>query len=364
MYHFFTETEFFTESEAVITGPDVNHIKNVLRMKPGEKILLSDGKGTNCLCEITELFPDKVLAKILPEEVDDTELPVKVTLYQGLPKADKMEFIIQKCVELGVTKIVPVDTDRAVGKLDAKKEEAKRKRWYGISESAAKQSKRMIVPEIGNVMKFKAAIEAAALDDRIIAAWTGHPHLRVIDNATDFEDKLKRLIAEISAFLGEPEPLEIERKYLIEYPDMKWLTSLPNCRKVEIIQTYLTSAAGEETRVRQRGADGHYVYYLTTKRTVSELKRVEIERRLSEREYVRLLMDADPTRRPIRKDRYCLTYDNQYFEIDVYPFWDDRAIVEIELRDEDQTVRFPEKLRLIREVTDDAAYKNAALARI
>ena len=168
VYHFFTETEFFTESEAVITGPDVNHIKNVLRMKPGEKLLLSDGKGTNCLCEITELFPDKVLAKILPEEVDDTELPVKVTLYQGLPKADKMEFIIQKCVELGVTKIVPVDTDRAVVKLDAKKEEAKRKRWYGISESAAKQSKRMIVPEVGNVMKFKAAIEAAALDDLAI----------------------------------------------------------------------------------------------------------------------------------------------------------------------------------------------------
>ena len=158
VYHFFTETEFFTESEAVITGPDVNHIKNVLRMKPGEKLLLSDGKGTNCLCEITELFPDKVLAKILPEEVDDTELPVKVTLYQGLPKADKMEFIIQKCVELGVTKIVPVDTE----------EEAKRKRWYGISESAAKQSKRMIVPEVGNVMKFKAAIEAAALDDLAI----------------------------------------------------------------------------------------------------------------------------------------------------------------------------------------------------
>ena len=137
-------------------------------MKPGEKILLSDGKGTNCLCEITELFPDKVLAKILPEEVDDTELPVQVTLYQGLPKADKMEFIIQKCVELGVTKIVPVDTDRAVVKLDAKKEEAKRKRWYGISESAAKQSKRMIVPEIGNVMKFKAAIEAAKTDDLAI----------------------------------------------------------------------------------------------------------------------------------------------------------------------------------------------------
>ncbi len=165
MYHFFTETEFFTESEAVITGPDVNHIKNVLRMKPGERILLSDGKGTNCLCELTKIGDDEVKARILPEEVSDTELPVEVTLYQGLPKADKMEFIIQKCVELGVTRIVPVEMARCVVKLDKKKEEAKRKRWYGISESAAKQSKRMIVPEISSVMKYKDALrEAAALD--------------------------------------------------------------------------------------------------------------------------------------------------------------------------------------------------------
>ncbi len=165
MYHFFTETEFFTESEAVITGPDVNHIKNVLRMKPGERILLSDGKGTNCLCELTEIGVSEVKARILPEEVSDTELPVEVTLYQGLPKADKMEFIIQKCVELGVTRIVPVEMARCVMKLDKKKEEVKRKRWHGISESAAKQSKRMIVPEISSVMKYKDAIkEAAALD--------------------------------------------------------------------------------------------------------------------------------------------------------------------------------------------------------
>ena len=157
MYHFFTETEFFTESEAVITGPDVNHIKNVLRMKPGEQILLSDGKGTNCLCEIAEIESSRVLARILPELVEDTELPVEVTLYQGLPKGDKMEFIIQKCVELGVSRIVPVEMARSVVKLDKKKEEAKRKRWQGISESAAKQSKRMIVPEIGPVLSYKEA---------------------------------------------------------------------------------------------------------------------------------------------------------------------------------------------------------------
>lgn len=165
MYHFFTETEFFKESEATITGPDVNHIKNVLRMKPGERILLSDGKGTNCLCELTEIGAGEIKARILPEEVSDTELPVEMTLYQGLPKADKMEFIIQKCVELGVTRIVPVEMSRCVVKLDGKKEEAKRKRWYGISESAAKQSKRMIVPEISAVMKYKDALKEAAASD-------------------------------------------------------------------------------------------------------------------------------------------------------------------------------------------------------
>jgi len=161
MYHFFTETELFTETEVTIIGSDVNHIKNVLRMKPGEKVLISDGKGINYFCELTEIGADAVKAAILPDEVEDTELPVEVVLYQGLPKGDKMELIIQKCVELGVSRIVPVDMARCVMKLDAKKEGNKIKRWYGVSESAAKQSKRMIVPEISGVMKYKAAIEEA-----------------------------------------------------------------------------------------------------------------------------------------------------------------------------------------------------------
>ncbi len=196
----------------------------------------------------------------------------------------------------------------------------------------------------------------------ITKTWTGHPHLRIIDNSTNFEDKLRRLIAEISSFLGEPEPFEIERKFLIEYLDIHWLESLPNCQRIEIIQTYLKTDEDEEVRVRQRGSDGHYIYTETTKRTVSSVKRVEIERRLSEREYLRLLMNADTTRRQIRKDRYCLTYENQYFEIDVYPFWEDKAIAEIELSDESTEIKFPEEIRVIREVADDEAYKNASLA--
>lgn len=215
-----------------------------------------------------------------------------------------------------------------------------------------------------NAARTETVEQAAALDDKLIAAWTGHPHLRVIDNATDFEDKLKRLIAEISSFLGEPEPFEIERKFLIEYPDVAKLENLPNCQRVEIIQTYLTAPEGEESRVRQRGIDGNYIYFQTTKKKVTDLKRVEVERRLTKDEYLLLLMDASPNFRPIRKTRYCLTYDNQYFEIDVYPFWKDKAIMEIELADENSEIHFPSQVRVIKEVTEDSAYKNASLARI
>ncbi len=215
-----------------------------------------------------------------------------------------------------------------------------------------------------NAARTETPEQAAALDDKLIAAWTGHPHLRILDNTTDFETKMKRLVAEIFSFLGEPEPLEIERKFLIRYPDLAWLERQPSCQRIEIIQTYLNAPQGQEIRVRQRGIDGSFVYYKTIKKPVSGLKRVELEQRLTKEEYLTLLMDADVTKRQIRKTRYCLTYDNQYFEIDVYPFWQDQAIVEIELSDETAGIRFPAQLEVIKEVTEDPSYKNAALAAL
>lgn len=215
-----------------------------------------------------------------------------------------------------------------------------------------------------NSARTETAREAAELDDKLISAWTGHPHLRIIDNTSSFEDKMKKLLAEIASFLGEPDPYEIERKYLIEYPDIKWLESNPFCRRIEIIQTYLNIAAGEEVRVRQRGTDRNYVYFLTIKKEVSDMKRVEVEQRLSQEEYLKLLMEADTTRRQIRKTRFCLTYENQYFEIDIYPFWNDKAIAEIELSNENVEIVFPKQLKVIREVTGDDSFKNASLAKI
>ena len=229
--------------------------------------------------------------------------------------------------------------------------------------TAAKGAKKFYTTA-NNSARRETPEEAAALDDRLIAAWTGHPHLRVIDNSTGFEEKMKRLIAEINAFLGEPEPFEIERKFMIEYPDIRWLESLTNCKPIEIIQTYLKSDNGDEVRVRQRGADGSYIYFQTTKHTVNGIRRIETERRLSASEYLRLLMEADTTKRQIRKTRYCLTYENHYFEIDIYPFWSDRAILEIELKDEKEAFSFPKGIKVLKEVTDDINYKNASLAKI
>lgn len=229
--------------------------------------------------------------------------------------------------------------------------------------SAAKGAEEFYTLENNSARK-ESVKEAALVDDKIISAWTGHPHFRVIDNSTNFEGKIQRLISEISSFLGEPEPYEIEKKYLIEYPNIKELEKMDNCEKVEIIQTYLLSEDDEEVRIRQRGKNGNYIYYKTVKKTISDVKRIEKEKRLTKEEYLNLLMNADPKYRQIRKTRYCLTYDKTYYEIDVYPFWNDKAILEVELQDEDQKVNIPPFINIIKDVTYDLKYKNHSLAKI
>lgn len=156
MHHFFVKPEQVSDGRVRITGPDVNHLKNVLRMKPGEQLLVSDGRGQDYLCRIETLEGEKAEARIISRE-ESRELPSRIWLFQGLPKSDKLELIIQKSVELGAAGIVPVVSRNTVVKLDPKKEEARRKRWQTIAESAAKQSKRSLVPEIGRVLTMKEA---------------------------------------------------------------------------------------------------------------------------------------------------------------------------------------------------------------
>ena len=168
MYQFFVdESQINIDSKRVfIEGPDVNHIKNVLRMKPGEEVNVSNGvDGKEYRCAILDMNETVVNLELRFIKEDGNELPVDVTLYQGLPKADKMELIIQKCVELGVKRIVPVSMKRCVVKLEEKKASSKVSRWQSIAEAAAKQSKRGIIPEIGQVVSFSEAVSDASKSD-------------------------------------------------------------------------------------------------------------------------------------------------------------------------------------------------------
>lgn len=166
MYQFFVEPPQIQDKRVIITGGDVNHIKNVLRMKVGEEIAVSNGvDGKEYRCGIEEISEREILCNLRFIKEADVELPSKIYLFQGLPKADKMELIIQKAVELGVYEIIPVAVNRAVVKLDEKKSKSKTVRWQGIAEAAAKQSKRAVIPRVLPVMSMQEAIDYARSAD-------------------------------------------------------------------------------------------------------------------------------------------------------------------------------------------------------
>ena len=169
MYHFFVTPAQIMDGYAVITGQDVNHIRNVLRMKTGEQVGIRDGISRSYICELETIGEAEIRAKILTEDTNMSELPAELYLFQGLPKSDKMELIIQKAVELGVHEVIPVATRRAVVKLDRKKEESKLKRWNTIAESAAKQSGRAVVPEVKLPVSYREAMKLSEeLDVKLI----------------------------------------------------------------------------------------------------------------------------------------------------------------------------------------------------
>lgn len=169
MSHFFIDSSQVSDGLLTIVGEDVNHMKNVLRMKTGEHFSAADENGICYECAVETLEKHQVTGKILEKKMGETELSSKIYLFQGLPKSDKMELIIQKAVELGAYEVIPVATKRAIVKLDAKKEASKLKRWQSIAEGAAKQSGRMRIPKIQEVKTYREALEMAkSLDVNVI----------------------------------------------------------------------------------------------------------------------------------------------------------------------------------------------------
>lgn len=158
MFNFFVSKENKTGNTFIISGKDFNHIKNVLRMNLGDEFFVS-ADGQSHLCAIKEFLQESVVAEIVEENCNDTTLPINLILFQGLPKGDKMELIIQKAVELGVSEIVPTEMKNCVVKIEEKKKEQKCKRWQAISEAAAKQSKCNFVPEVSKISSFEDVLK-------------------------------------------------------------------------------------------------------------------------------------------------------------------------------------------------------------
>lgn len=217
---------------------------------------------------------------------------------------------------------------------------------------------------INNEHRLETPEEAILLDTQLITAWNGHPHIRVIDNKTDFAGKMRILMQEIAYFLGEPKTVKTRKKYLITLPDLRQLEQRHKYRHVEIHQAYLKSdIPGEIIRLRQRGFDGSYTYYKTIRRTF-EGQRIEKEERLTRREYLDLLKQADPNYRRIKKDRYYLSENGLYYSIDVFPQWKNQALMEIEVYNAYNNVDMPDGIEVIQEVSGMEEYTNPYLARI
>lgn len=213
-----------------------------------------------------------------------------------------------------------------------------------------------------NSTRYESPEEARTIDDRILSAWVGHPHLRILDNTTPFDEKLKRLLQEVCIVVGIPVPLEIERKFAVQPFDIA--AHVPIYQEIDIEQIYLqTEHPEDEARIRKRGQNGSFVYYRTIKRKLASGIRVEREEQITKVEYERERAHQHPGTRPIIKKRTCFVYENQYFEYDRFESPVFMTVLEIELTDRNQTLTFPPFITVWGEVTDDYKFSNAAIAR-
>lgn len=217
-----------------------------------------------------------------------------------------------------------------------------------------------------NAARSETPEEAIIKDKKTLNSWIGHPHLRVFDNKKDFNSKINDVLSEVYSLLGEPVPKEIERKYLIKKPSKEQIEALGYLSETNIIQTYLKRTDEKvERRIRQRGSvkEG-YSFYYTEKTDISLGERIEVERKITPTEYISYLEEADTSLHQISKVRYCFIYGSkkQYFELDIYPFSEEYAILEIELSDINEEIMLP-PLDIVKDITNELAYRNNNIAK-
>lgn len=226
MHRFFTDRNSICGDTVKISGDDAHHISKVLRLKEDDEIIVCDKEGTDYCCSIKLISKDEVEAWILKKEAASSEPPVKITLYQGVPKGDKLESVIQKCVELGAFKIVPVAMKRSVAII--KDKEKKQVRMQRIALEASKQCQRAVVPEVLEVLSFKEALAHARDND-----------LKLLPYEAENKNKLKDILKEnknsktIAVFIGPEGGFDEEEILLAQKEGFKILTLGPRIMRTE-----------------------------------------------------------------------------------------------------------------------------------
>lgn len=216
---------------------------------------------------------------------------------------------------------------------------------------------------LGNAARTESLEYAREMDDRTLRAWRGHPHLHIIDNSVNFEDKINRAMREIYRILGEPEPMVKKRKFLVEMPDVEQLCAQYGALALDMMQTYLrVLTPNVERRIRQQKNGEDYLYFYTEKHLMPDGTKWDTEKPISEKAYIRYLMEGDSSLHSVRKTKYRFIFDGYRFELDVYPFSTDRAMLFMYAGGADAAM--PPQIKVIREVTGDPAYKNRHLAQV
>ena len=214
---------------------------------------------------------------------------------------------------------------------------------------------------LGNTARTESLEYAREMDDRTLRAWRGHPNLHIIDNSVNFEDKINRAIVEIYRLLGEPEPMVNKRKFLVDMPNIALLTEKYGALAIDMMQTYLCfTQPGVERRIRQQENGEDYLYFYTEKHVMPDGVQWVTEKPISEKQYIHYLMEGDDALHSVRKVKHRFIYGDCKFELDVYPFSEDRAVLFMY----GENAEIPPEIRVLREVTGDPAYKNRQLAKV
>ena len=224
MPKFFVKEDQIKDNEIIILGQDVNHIKKVLRAKKGDELQICNSQnGENFLCEINDLENENIICKIKEKINKNVESNIEVTIFQGLPKSDKMEYIIQKSVELGVHDITPVEMKRCVVKIDSKDESKKIARWQKIAESAAKQSGRSTIPEIKNIVNIEKIIQLIKEYDCVIVAYENEKNNTIKRELLEIKEKVHDKV-KIAVVIGPEGGLEEKDVELLKHNGAKIVT--------------------------------------------------------------------------------------------------------------------------------------------